>query len=171
MTFAVLNFIYKFLFVIMNLFAPISTLMTDHKHLVTVGPEDSLTKVKEIFDTHTFHHIPVVRFREIVGIVSKTDFEHFLGGGSAYDNDHFINEMRLKQATVEDIMTKRLGKVESTDRINVAVEIFTINRFHALPVVDNGELVGIITPFDILRALGEEKVADPTSVYDNINTL
>ncbi|HMX40403.1 MAG TPA: CBS domain-containing protein [Saprospiraceae bacterium] len=155
----------------MNLFAPISSLMTAHQNLVTVSPEESLLKVKEIFDAHSFHHLPVVRFRELVGIISKTDLEHFLGGGSAYEDDRFINEVRLHRATAQDIMTKRLGKVESTDRLNVAVEIFTINRFHALPVVDNGELVGIITPFDILRALGEEKVADPTSVYDNINTL
>ena len=52
----------------MNLFAPVSSLMTNHHLLVTVGPEEPLTKVKEIFDTHTFHHIPVVRFHEIVEI-------------------------------------------------------------------------------------------------------
>ena len=51
------------------------------------------------------------------------------------------------------------------------MEIFTINRFHALPVVDNGELVGIITPFDILKALGEEKAADPSMVYENIGSV
>jgi acetoin utilization protein AcuB len=155
----------------MNLFAPVSSLMTDHKHLVTVNPEESLLKVKEIFDTHSFHHIPVVHFREIVGIISKSDFEHFMGGGSIYDNDRFINQLRLNTATAKDIMTKRLGKVESTDRLNVAVEIFTINRFHALPVVDDGELVGIITPFDILKALGEERAADPSMVYETIDQL
>jgi CBS domain-containing protein len=48
----------------------------------------------------------------------------------------------------------------------VALEIFNLNRFHALPVVDDGELVGIITPFDILKALSEEKLADPSSIYD-----
>lgn len=155
----------------MNLFAPISSLMTDHKHLVTVSPDEPLTRVKEIFETYSFHHLPVVRFREIVGIISKTDFEHFMGGGSMYEDDRFINEMRLHNATAQDIMTKRLGKVESADRLNVAVEIFTINRFHALPVVDEGELVGIITPFDILKALGEEKVADPSMVYENLDSL
>ena len=142
--------------------------MTDHKHLVTVAPDEPLTNVKEIFETHKFHHIPVVRFREIVGIISKTDFEHFMG---AYMDDAFASEMRLSQATAQDIMTKRLGKVESTDRLNVAIDIFNINRFHALPVVDDGELVGIITPYDILKALSEEKVADPSMVYENIPSL
>ena len=155
---------------IMNLFAPISSLMTDYKHLATVSPEESLAKVKEIFDTHKFHHIPVVRFREIVGIVSRTDFDHFVGGASKFDEEKFLNELRLQRTKVEEIMTTRLGKIAPDDRINVALEIFIINRFHALPVVEDGDLVGIITPFDIMSALAEEKPADPTSVYDFSNT-
>ncbi len=152
----------------MNLFAPVSSLMTDYKHLVIVHPEESLLKIKEIFDTHHFHHIPVVRTREVVGIISKSDFEHFMGGGSVSEDDRFLNERRLQRTTAQDIMTKGLGKVESDDRLNVAVEIFTMNRLHALPVVQDGELVGIITPYDILKALGAEKVADPSRVYENI---
>lgn len=155
----------------MNLFAPVSSLMTNHKHLVTVNPEEPLSVVKELFETHSFHHLPVVHFREIVGIISKRDFEYFMGGESVCDDDRFLNDHRLQRATAKDIMTKRLGKVESSDRLNVAVEIFTINRFHALPVVDNGELVGIITPYDILKALGEEKAVDPSLVYDQATTL
>jgi acetoin utilization protein AcuB len=153
----------------MNLFAPISSLMTDYKHLVTVSPEDTLEKVKEIFDTHKFHHIPVVNFREIVGIVSKIDFEHFLGGAAMYGDNNMVSEQRLREARVKDIMTTHLGKVEPDDRINVALEIFTINLFHALPVVKDGELVGIITPFDILKKLADEKPAQPHLVYETEN--
>ncbi|MEO6039032.1 MAG: CBS domain-containing protein [Saprospiraceae bacterium] len=155
----------------MNLFAPVSSLMTSHTHLVTVNPEESLSKVKELFDTHQFHHLPVVHFREIVGIISKSDLDSFLDGDSIGGNERLLNAGRLQRTKAQDIMTKRLGKVESSDRLNVAVEIFTINRFHALPVVDNGELVGIITPFDILKALGEEKAADPSLVYENLAAL
>jgi acetoin utilization protein AcuB len=155
----------------MNTFAPISSLMTHHKKLVTVSPEEPLSAVKDIFDTHHFHHIPVVHFREIVGIISRSDLDRFLGSDALFDSDRFVGEMRLTSATARDIMTKRLGKVESTDRVNVALEIFIINRFHALPVVDDGELVGIITPYDILKALAEEKPADPSTVYETPNSL
>jgi acetoin utilization protein AcuB len=55
----------------MNAFAPISTIMSSD--LVTVNPEDNLLIVKKLFESHTFHHLPVVRFRKIVGIISKTD--------------------------------------------------------------------------------------------------
>lgn len=150
----------------MNIFAPVSSLMTDHHKLVTVSPEDSLTKVKEVFDNHKFHHIPVVHFREIVGLVSKTDFEHFMGGASHYDEDRFVNDLRLERTLVSEIMTKRLGKVAPDDRINVVLEVFLINRFHALPVVEDNELVGIITPFDIMTALSKQVPADSSLVYD-----
>lgn len=153
----------------MNIFAPVSSLMTDHKHLVTVSPDESLSKVKEIFDAHKFHHIPVVHFREIVGMVSRTDFEYFMGGASHYEEDRYVNELRLQKTKVSEIMTKRLGKVAPDDRINVALEVFLVNRFHALPVVEEGELVGIITPFDIMTALSKQVPSDSSLVYEDNN--
>ncbi len=151
----------------MNIFAPISSLMTDHKNLITVSPEDNLATVKQIFSEHKFHHIPVVNFREIVGIVSRSDFDYFMGGASHYEEDKYVNELRLERTKVTEIMVKRLGKVAPDDRINVALEVFLINRFHALPVVEDGELVGILTPFDIMTALSKQVPADSSLVYEN----
>ncbi|MFN0216940.1 MAG: CBS domain-containing protein [Saprospiraceae bacterium] len=150
----------------MNIFAPVSSLMTDHKHLVTVAPEENLAQIKEIFDNHKFHHIPVVHFREIVGIVSRSDFDYFMGGASHYEEDKYVNQLRLERTQVKEIMVTHLGKLEPDDRINVALEIFLINRFHALPVVEDGDLVGILTPFDIMTALSKQVPADSSLVYE-----
>jgi acetoin utilization protein AcuB len=139
----------------MNVLAPISTIMTTK--LETVNPKDKLTAVKEIFDKHNIHHIPVVRYKEIVGIVSKSDFNFFMRGFTQNEEDRFVNEARLKAYTADEIMTTGLAKVEPTDRINVALEVFKINRFHAIPVVEDGELVGIVTTHDIIRTLADEK--------------
>jgi acetoin utilization protein AcuB len=143
--------------------------MTPHANLITVAPDEPLSKVREIFDNHKFHHIPVVQFREIVGLVSKTDFEFFMGGASHYEEDKFVNTLRLEKTHVSEIMTKRLGKVAPDDRINVALEIFLMNRFHALPVVENGELVGMITPIDIMAALANQMPEDRSLVYEQTN--
>lgn len=158
----------QFSFLIMNIFAPVSSLMTDYSQLVTVSPDESLAKVKEIFDTHKFHHIPVVHFREIVGMISRNDFEHFMGGASHYEEDRYVNQLRLERTKVAEVMTKRLGKVAPDDRINVVLEVFLVNRFHALPVVENNELVGIITPFDIMRELAKQVPADPSMAYEGL---
>lgn len=140
----------------MNVLAPIKTIMSTN--LITVNPSDKLTVVKELFEEHNIHHIPVVRFKEIVGIVSKTDFMHFLRGFSRNEEDRFVNYARLRAYTAEDIMTSGLAKLSSSERINVALEVFMTNRFHAIPVVDNGDLVGIVTTFDIIRRLNEDEV-------------
>jgi acetoin utilization protein AcuB len=140
----------------MNVLAPISTIMTSK--LLTVNPDDSLMVVKEIFDQHKIHHIPVVRFKRIEGIVSKTDFLHFLRGFKSNEMDKFIDETRLRSWKAEEIMTKGLAKVESTDPIRTALEVFLVNRFHAIPVVDNDELVGIVTTFDVIKAIEDEPI-------------
>ncbi len=148
---------------IMNVFAPVSTLMVTD--LVTINPETSLRKVKEIFEEHSFHHLPVVNFRKIVGMVSRTDFDRFVGGLKKA-NDATTD--LLEKTRAEEIMTKGLGKLEPDDRINVALEIFSKNWFHALPVVKDDELVGIITTQDIIRALLNEKPKEPHMVYEDL---
>lgn len=142
----------------MNLLAPVSSIMTID--LVTVNPEDRLEMVKDIFEKKNIHHIPVVRFKKIVGLISKSDFLHFLRGTSDNPEDRFINQARLRAFRAKDIMTEGLAKIESKDRINVALELFKVNRFHAIPVVDNEELIGIVTTFDIIDALSKE----PTNI-------
>lgn len=142
----------------MDILAPISTIMSNK--LVTVNPEDKLEVVKELFDSNRIHHIPVVRFKKIVGLISKTDLLYFLRGLNNNSYEKVLNDVRLKNYTAEDIMTKGLAKVASTDRIAVALEVFKENLFHAIPVVDDGDLVGIITTYDIIKALAKR----PTSV-------
>ena len=142
----------------MNVLAPVKTLMTTN--LITVAPEDKLTVVKEIFEKNKIHHIPVVHGKDMVGLISKTDFVYFMRGFNRSEEDKFVNEARLRAYKAEDIMTKGLAKLNPNARINVALEIFMENRFHAIPVLDeaSGELVGIITTFDIIKALATEEV-------------
>jgi len=140
----------------MNVLAPVKSIMTSK--LVTVNPADKLTVVKEIFDQNPIHHIPVVRFKELVGIISKTDFMHFLRGFSRNEEDRFVNYARLRAYTAEDIMTKGLAILSPDERINVALDVFLTNRFHAIPVVEKSDLVGIITTFDVIKALADEDV-------------
>jgi acetoin utilization protein AcuB len=50
-----------------------------------------------------------------------------------------------------DIMSREPLKIESADTIGLAADIFRANALHALPVVDDGELVGIVTSHDLLN--------------------
>lgn len=150
----------------MNILAPVKTIMSTE--LITVNPEDKLSRIQELFDQHNIHHIPVVRFREIVGLVSKTDFLHFIRGFNQNEEDRFVNEARMRAYSAQDIMTVGLAKIGPNDRINVALEIFLVNRFHAVPIVsDHNELVGIVTTYDIIKAVSNENIT-PDQILDNM---
>lgn len=135
--------------------APIKTIMSTS--LLTVSPQDKLTAVKRIFDANPIHHVPVVKFRELVGMVSKTDFNYFLHGYEQRNDDATLRHIRLNVHTVEEIMTKGLIILRPTDRIEKAMAVFLENLFHAIPVVEDNELVGIITPFDVIKSVNAEQ--------------
>jgi acetoin utilization protein AcuB len=140
----------------MNVLKPVSTLMSTN--IIALNPDDSLKEVKEIFDEKNIHHIPVVKFKKIVGMVSKTDFLNFLNGYSKSDYDKTLEKTRMTSWKVKDIMTEGLAKIDSKEPIRTALGLFKMNRFHALPIVDNDELVGIVTTWDIINAIAEEPI-------------
>ena len=138
----------------MDFTSPVSKYMS--RKLITVSPLDRMSAVKEIFETKNVHHVLVVRHTKLVGILSKTDYMQFLKCSNASAPDKLIESSRLHSYTVEEVMTKGLATLESSDRVNVALQVFAENLFHAIPIVDDGEVVGILTTYDIIKALLEE---------------
>lgn len=128
---------------------PVSELMT--RQVVHIEPETSIDELHRLFERHHFHHIPVLEHGKLVGIVSKTDYlkvRHVLA--ITWEGLTIVQDI-YKDMTAADIMSKEPLKVESSDSIGLAADIFRANTLHALPVVDDGELVGIITPHDLLN--------------------
>jgi hypothetical protein len=84
----------------MNIFAPISSLMTDHKHLITVAPEDNLTpKSKKYLMRTSFTTflwcISVKSSGSSAGLTSNT----FMGGASHYEEDKYVNRIAARAHT------------------------------------------------------------------------
>lgn len=141
---------------------PVSTIMA--KHLHTVAPNDTLSFVKDIFEKHNIHHIPVVRYKELVGMISKTDF--LLVTHSPIE-DAPADLSILDKHTAEEIMTKRLAKVEPADQIGTVAEVLLTNMFHAVPVVDGNELVGLVTSFDVIKYALRSAYKDKSTIFGN----
>ncbi len=139
----------------MNLFAPISTIMTTE--LKTVGPSDTLMKIEDIFKSEKIHHIPVVVDDKIVGLISQSDYLFFMRGFTSDRDDQRMNGLRLRAFKANEIMTTSLATMEPDEKINIALEVFKKNLFHAIPIVENDLLVGIVTTFDIIEHLADDK--------------
>ncbi len=141
----------------MNLLAPVSSIMSTD--LVTVSPNDNMKKVEKLFQEHSIHHLPVLSNDKLVGMVSKSDYLFFKRGFNDQTTDQRLDLFRLKVWKVSDVMTTRLAKMSPGDRINVALEVFKENIFHAIPIVENDKLLGIVTTLDIINHLAIDKEA------------
>ena len=141
----------------MNLLSPVSEIMTTKLHTLT--PSASIADAGELFDNHKIHHIPVAIDGKLVGIVGMSDYLFFRRGFLDNHEDEKLEQIRMNNYELTHIMTKGLATLESTSRINVALEIFKENIFHAIPVVDDDVLVGIITTHDIISNLAADNQA------------
>jgi len=141
----------------MNLLERVNTIMT--KDLITLQRYESLIKVERIFKDNAIHHIPIIENDVLVGMVSKSDYLFFKRGFQNTESNERTDQLRLKTHIVNDIMTRGLATLDSDDRINVALEIFKENLFHAIPIVDDKKLVGIVTTYDVIKHLADDKGA------------
>lgn len=128
----------------MNPLTKVSTLMTSE--LITVPAFTPIGEAKKLLEKHSIHHLPIVSPEgALEGILSHADFLKVV---EQYDASQ----------TVASIMSSHLAKLEPGDSIRTAANLFALNRFHALPVVDGDKLVGILTTLDLIRLMDAEKV-------------
>jgi CBS domain-containing protein len=117
---------------------PLSSIMT--RNVITVGPDDKLSSARDIFMKNKVHHLPVVRGTKLLGILTTYDLFKYVRLDTDYENTF-----------VKDVMTKHVATLEPEDKVGSAAELFLENRFHAVPIVKEGELKGIVTSFDVIK--------------------
>lgn len=119
--------------------------------LATVSMDDRLEVVKEIFEQAPFHHLLVVEEKELVGVLSDTDLfqalSPYLGSEAEQTRDSDTLHKRVHQ-----VMTRNPITVGARMTVHSAVALMLNEGVSCLPVLDNSELVGIITWKDLLRA-------------------
>lgn len=131
--------------------------MTTNLHTLT--PSSSIAEAAELFEKHKIHHIPIAIDGKLVGIVSMTDYLFFRRGFLDNHEDERLEQIRMNNYEVSYIMTKGLATLEPSTRINVALEVFKENILHAIPVVEEDKLVGIVTTHDIISILAADNEA------------
>ncbi len=130
---------------------PVSAIMT--KELVTINHTNDLTTAESLFKDQHIRHIPVVNGKEIIGMLSYTDLLRISYADAVYEDEAEVDTMVYNMFTIEQVMAKNLVKVSPQTTIKEVAEILSEKEFHALPVVDKNELVGIVTTTDLINYL------------------
>lgn len=105
---------------------------------VTADPADKLSSVRTKMMTGDFRSVPVVSEAKLAGIISDRDLRRHEG---------YLEHTEVRLAMSEEVAT-----VTPATPINWAAKTLLERKIGALPVVQDGRLVGIISTSDLLRA-------------------
>lgn len=130
---------------------PVSSIMT--ANVITLNHTDNLDTADRLFKSKNIRHIPVVSGDAIIGMLSYTDLLRISFADGAYEEETDVETVVYNMFTIEQVMAKNLISISSQTTIKEAAEILAKKEFHALPVVDDGKLVGILTTTDLINYL------------------
>ncbi|OPX21109.1 MAG: hypothetical protein BZ151_00115 [Desulfobacca sp. 4484_104] len=119
------------------------------RDVATLNLEDELSLANDIIQLGRIRHLPVVEGKKLVGIISERDLfrsslAQALGYGTRATRD------LMKTIRIKDIMVTDLVTISPDEELKVAVRKMLDKKIGCLPVVQEEELIGLITETDVL---------------------
>ena len=116
------------------------------KDVKTISPEDTVKEAADLMNRHSIGSLVVVDSKKkLVGIVTERDILQKVTAQ---------NKLAGK-VLVEDIMSNKLITIDANELLDDAVYLMIKHKIKKLPVIDNNELVGIVTATDIVANSSE----------------
>jgi acetoin utilization protein AcuB len=119
--------------------------------LEAVSPDDHLHDVLIKMNRAGFRHLPVVANEKLVGIITDRDLRLAVNSPVVKEEADLTREVTLDEVRVEDCMTPDPQCVSSDTPLHEVADLLSLNKFGAMPVVDEGKLVGVISYIDFLK--------------------
>ncbi|HKI99070.1 MAG TPA: CBS domain-containing protein [bacterium] len=116
----------------------------------TIAPEATLADALQLMAQKKNRHLIVVNNDEVLGILSDRDLALY------YDPDGMTEE-RWKQTQVKHIMTANPVAIGSAAPVREAARLLLKSAVSALPVIDNGQLVGVLSDRDFTRHFAQSE--------------
>lgn len=118
-----------------------------HQQVHTIGPEQMVLDALRLMADKNIGALPVVDNGQLVGVVSERDYARkmILKGRSSVGTP------------VSAIMSSKVITVDSQQNVATCMAIMTDNRLRHLPVLENGELLGLLSIGDLVKeAIAEQ---------------
>lgn len=132
---------------------PVTALM--HARVYTVGGNEPLSHVLDLFRRHRIRHAPVIGKTGLVGIISDRDVRRAIGWANVREAQGGIREVpRL----ASEIMRTDVRTISPYVSLREALQKLTKCKIHSLPVIAEGSLLGILTQTDFVKAIAREEL-------------
>ena len=118
---------------------------------ITVDPQTPILDARQRMADRRIRHLIVTEAARVVGIITDRDIRLNLPSPATSLSVWEVNYL-LARLTVGEVMTRSVIVIDSERAIAEAARIMVEHKIGALPVVDGGRLVGIVTESDFVRA-------------------
>lgn len=132
------------------------------RSLVSVAQSDTLDHALTTLKRFNIRHLPVVKGDRVVGILSDRDVKKAAPSPFDYPTAEEFRAFTSAVA-IKDIMTKEVVTVAPLTPIEEAASLMSQKRIGALPVVQEGRLIGMLTETDVLDVITEMMGATQTA--------
>lgn len=123
------------------------------RNVVTVGLDDTLALVKEIFDHSKFHHLLAMEHGELLGVVSDRDLFKALSPNIGTSVETYKDTATLNKR-VHQIMSRKPKCLREDATVDAAIDLFVEHAISCIPILSaDDRLVGILSWRDVLRSL------------------
>jgi acetoin utilization protein AcuB len=114
--------------------------------VLSISPTAKVLEALRMMSSADVRHLPVVANGRLVGILSDRDIHRFEG------SDEISNDVVLRHfdVPVSERMTPEPRTAASTATLDQAAQLMIDAKIGALPIVDGGRLVGMLSTIDLL---------------------
>lgn len=125
------------------------------RNVVTAPPDMPVGIAAKSMINNGFRRLPIIRDNVLIGIITASDILRFLGSGDIFNRLTTGNASEVFDVPVRTLIKRDVIFTGSDVDLGEAAGIMLAKNVGSLPVLEDGELNGIITERDIVRAIAE----------------
>lgn len=121
------------------------------KEVISISPEESVAHAADLMRDKGLRRLPVIEKGQLVGLVTEGTMADASPSKatslSIYEMNYLLNKTKIR-----DIMIRQVVTVEPDASLEDAIYEMMTYKVGVLPVVQNNQVVGIITDRDVFKA-------------------
>jgi acetoin utilization protein AcuB len=121
------------------------------RNVITLPSKATIEDAINLINHHTINHIPIINEQDqLIGIISDRDLRD--ASPSIFHLEEHLEDLKKP---ISSIMTKEVICAHPLDFVEEISSVFFEHKIGCIPIIENGNLVGIVTKTDILYTLIE----------------